>query len=65
MNKSKVNSKTDGKTFLRSAFAAEQKVLDVRLKLSSASITHDGVMGDVNEQHFIEVLRKYYQIVTQ
>jgi hypothetical protein len=33
--------------------------LAVRLKLSSQSITHDGVMGEVNEQHFIDVLRKY------
>jgi hypothetical protein len=28
-------------------------------KISSVSITHDGVMGEVNEQHFIEALRKY------
>jgi len=59
MNKAKEKSKVDGKKFLRSAFAAEQEVLSVQLKLSSESITHDGVMGDVNEQHFIEVLRKY------
>jgi hypothetical protein len=59
MNIAKENSKSDGKSFLRSAFAVEQEVLEVKLKLSSASITHDGVMGDVNEQHFIEILRKY------
>jgi hypothetical protein len=59
MNKAKEKSAIDGKNFLRSAFAAEQEVLSVKLKLSSESITHDGVMGDVNEQHFIEVLRKY------
>ena len=59
MNKAKKISIQDGKNFLRSAFAAEQEVLSVKLKLSSESITHDGVMGDVNEQHFIEVLRKY------
>ena len=59
MNKAKEKSKIDGEAFLRSAFAAEQEVLSVQLKLSSESITHDGVMGDVNEQHFIEVLRKY------
>lgn len=59
MNKAKDKSNNDGKAFLRSAFAAEQEVLNVQLKLSSASITHDGVMGDVNEQHFIAVLRKY------
>lgn len=59
MNKAKEKSEIDGKSFLRSAFTAEQEVLSVQLKLSSESITHDGVMGDVNEQHFIEVLRKY------
>tara|TARA_R110002072_G_scaffold6364_6_gene37582 strand:- start:15747 stop:16508 length:762 start_codon:yes stop_codon:yes gene_type:complete len=59
MNKAKENSEVDGKSFLRSAFAAEQEVLSVQLKLSSESITHDGLMGEVNEQHFIEVLRKY------
>lgn len=59
MNKAKKQSNVDGKSFLKSAFAAEQEVLRVQLKLSSESITHDGVMGDVNEKHFIEVLRKY------
>lgn len=59
MNKAKEMSEIDGKSFLRSAFAAEQEVLSVQLKLSSESITHNGVMGDVNEQHFISVLRKY------
>lgn len=58
MNKAKELSNKDGKKFLRSALAAEQEVIKVKLKLSSASITHDGVMGDVNEQHFIEFLKK-------
>lgn len=57
MNKAKDISNTDGKQFLRSAFSAEQEVLQVKLRLSSASITHDGVMGDVNEQHFIKFLK--------
>lgn len=59
MNKAKTEIRVDGKAFLRSAFSAEQEVLAVQLKLSSKSITHDGVMGEVNEQHFIQVLRKY------
>jgi len=59
MNKAKSSSKIDGKEFLRSAFAAEQEVLRVQLEFSSKSITHDGVMGDVNELNFIDVLRKY------
>jgi len=59
MNKAKTASNIDGKRFLREAFGAEQAVLKVQLELSGKSITHDGVMGDVNEQYFIQVLRKY------
>jgi hypothetical protein len=59
MNKAKTRARIDGKVFLQSAFASEQEVLAVQLKLSSESITHDGVMGEVNEQHFIHTLRKY------
>lgn len=59
MSKPKAAAKRDGKTFLQSAFSAEQEVLALQLKLSSSSITHDGVMGEVNEQHFIHALRKY------
>lgn len=59
MNKAKEQSTIDGKGFLRSAFDAEQEVLRVKLKLSTESITHSGLMGEVNEQHFIDVLRKY------
>jgi hypothetical protein len=59
MNKAKAETRVDGKSFIRSAFAAEQEVLAVQLKLSSKSITHDGVMGEVNEQHFLRLLRKY------
>ena len=59
MSKAKEHSKDDGQALLRSAFAAEQKVLELKLKLSSVSITHDGVMGDVNEQHFVETLSRY------
>lgn len=59
MNKAKESSKIDGKRFLREAFVAEQKLLAVQLDLSSKSITHDGVMGEVNEQHLIHFLRKY------
>lgn len=59
MNKVKAESRIDGKSFLRSAFAAEQEVMAVQLQLSSKSITHDGLMGEVNEQYFIKILRKY------
>jgi hypothetical protein len=59
MNKAKDASLIDGRRFLREAFIAEQEVLRLQLELSSKSITHNGVMGEVNELHFIEVLRKY------
>ena len=59
MNIAKSFSETDGPKFLRKSFAAEQEILNCKLSLSSTSITHDGVMGEVNEAHFINILRKY------
>lgn len=59
MNKAKNLSEIDGQRFLKEALAAEQSVLAVQLEMSAKSITHNGVMGEVNEQHFIKVLRKY------
>ncbi|XHR27499.1 MAG: DUF6602 domain-containing protein [Chthoniobacteraceae bacterium] len=44
--------------FLRDAFATEQECLVAKLK-SSARIVHAGDRGEVNEQHFIDFLRKY------
>ena len=44
--------------FLRQAFATEQECLIPKLK-SSNRITHAGDRGEVNEQHFIDFLRKY------
>lgn len=44
--------------FLRHAFATEQECLAPILK-SSSRITHAGDRGEVNEQHFIDFLRKY------
>ena len=49
----------DGGKFLREAFYQEQKVLQTRLELASTSVTHDGKMGDVTENHFLEQLRAY------
>jgi uncharacterized protein DUF6602 len=57
---SKSRSNQDGTKFLQEAFALEQQVLQVKLELSSKSITHAGVSGAVNESHFIHVLRKYF-----
>ena len=45
-------------SFLREAFATEQECLVPKLK-SSRRITHAGDRGEVNEQHFIDFLRKY------
>ena len=44
--------------FLREAFATEQSCLVANLK-SSSRIVHAGDRGEVNEQHFIDFLRKY------
>jgi hypothetical protein len=44
--------------FLREAFRTEQTCLLTNLK-SSTRITHAGDRGEVNEQHFINFLRKY------
>jgi hypothetical protein len=44
--------------FLRVAFASEQECLVPKLQ-SSDRITHAGDRGEVNEQHFIDFLRKY------
>jgi len=44
--------------FLRKSFASEQQCLIANLR-SSARITHAGDRGEVNEQHFIDFLRKY------
>lgn len=57
--KAKVVSETDGKTFLQQSFAMQQAMLKTQLEMSSASITHNGTMGDVNEKHFIEIIKRY------
>lgn len=44
--------------FLREAFATEQECLTSKLR-SSRRINHAGDRGEVNEQHFIDFLRKY------
>jgi hypothetical protein len=44
--------------FLRDAFATEQDCLIADLR-SSRRITHSGDRGEVNERHFIDVLRRY------
>jgi hypothetical protein len=56
----------NGKKFLQNAFSCEQVLLSHALDLSKSSITHYGKLGEVNEKHYIDMLRKYlpnrYQI---
>jgi hypothetical protein len=52
------NNTPQNADFLREAFATEQECLAPKLK-SSRRITHAGDRGEVNEQHFIDFLRKY------
>lgn len=59
MNPNKFRSKMDGRRFLREALALEQEVLGKQLQLSLQTITHSGKMGEVNEEHFIGLLRRY------
>ena len=59
MSIAKDKSNKDGKQFLQDAFTLEQKLLRVKLELSTQSVTHAGTLGDVNESYFIDVLRKY------
>ena len=58
-NPAKLKSKTNGTSFLRAAFSAEEEVLALQVALSSKSITHSGSAGAVNERHFIDFLRRY------
>lgn len=55
----KEQSKIDGKKFLQQAFSMQQALLKTQLEMSSVSITHNGTMGDVNEDHFINIIRQY------
>jgi hypothetical protein len=52
------NGTAGSAAFLRDAFATEQECLISKLR-SSARIVHAGDRGEVNEQHFIDFLRKY------
>lgn len=57
--KAKAMSEIDGKTFLQQSFAMQQVMLKTQLEMSSTSVTHNGTMGDVNEKHFIEIIKQY------
>jgi hypothetical protein len=55
----KKGTKKTGPRFLRDAFALEQSLLQVQLELSRQSVTQSGVLGEVNENRFVDVLRRY------
>ncbi|MCG7952684.1 MAG: hypothetical protein N0E56_15910 [Candidatus Thiodiazotropha endolucinida] len=59
MSDVKEKSNKDGTQFLQDAFALEQQLLGVKLAFSTESITHSASKGEVNESHFIGVLRRY------
>lgn len=59
MTKAKSKSHENGRKFLQEAFTLEQKLLQVKLELSSQSVTHPGTLGEVNERYFIDILRQY------
>jgi hypothetical protein len=46
-------------SWLREAFGQVQSNLGSAMKLASQSISHGGVMGSVNEDHWLELFRKY------
>lgn len=58
-NRAKALSLHEGKAFLQQAFASEQRTLHSKLQSSFECITHNGDLGEVNEQHFIDILRSY------
>lgn len=57
--KAKDASIINGKAFLQQSFSMQQALLKTQLEMSSASITHNATMGEVNEKYFIEMMRKY------
>ncbi|PXF29962.1 hypothetical protein WH50_17740 [Pokkaliibacter plantistimulans] len=59
MNTASAASELDGPAYLRACFSAEQSSLTAKISLANTSITHSGKMGEVNEQHFIEFLRRH------
>ncbi|MCP4902050.1 MAG: hypothetical protein GY906_34220 [bacterium] len=58
MNQTPHPSRLKGQQFLQTAFQLEQNKLHATLRASDC-IAHDGDRGEVNEGHFIEILRRY------
>ncbi|MEJ1095352.1 MULTISPECIES: DUF6602 domain-containing protein [unclassified Pseudoxanthomonas] len=49
----------DDVSWLREAFGQVQSNLGATMKLAAQSISHGGVMGSVNEDHWLELFRSY------
>lgn len=59
-NIAKESSEADGHKFLMEAFTHEQAMLEAQIKAAHATITHNGVMGEVIESHWIvDFLTRY------
>lgn len=63
-----LHAEDDDSVWLQHAFAQVQSNLAAAMQLAKQSISHTGVMGSVNEEHWIELLRSYlpnrYQVDT-
>lgn len=59
-NSAKKHSKKDGLDFLLKAFTHEQRALEAKIDAAHATITHNGVMGDVIESQWIHEFLKHY-----
>lgn len=55
----KEDSELNGIEFVRRIYSLEQQLLALKLEFSLQSVTHSGKMGEVNENHFLEFLRRY------
>ncbi|MDH2431445.1 hypothetical protein QCD60_02590 [Pokkaliibacter sp. MBI-7] len=58
-NKAKNESNQNGPEYLRNCFKAEAGSLNAKIQYARKSITHDGIMGAINEQHFIDFLKRH------
>ena len=57
-NKAKIDSEENGQKFLQEIFSDVQEYLDGKFKRNRKS-THNGKLGEANEQSFIKLLREY------
>lgn len=59
MNTAKKQSETNGKEYLRGRFVDIEKAFIEDLKQAQKEVTHSGTLGDVWEDAWIDLLRKY------